>query len=872
MTERLSPLQRKAAATGLEPLQPLSSPVAVAKPQWAAPAVSPAAALQSHTTRPVQLQRAVVAPVWHASGLIHQENVRLKQAQTTVQRSLAAVEQLSPLEIKAALQRQAERLAPLQVPSRPQTPREWVTVMRAHAQQWEGQSRSVGLNPDQQAQHTGVQQLTAQRLSKSFRQDRQVPEARYSEYATHLVALQRHPLSAPVVRGVLGLIPLGERPALQRAVDTALQREREQEVQDAAALTLTQLQRQAAALEAEAAQPLWQRIGAKRGGGQPLPEAVRRHLEQGLNHDLSAVRIHEDAEADNLAKSVQAVAFTTGTDIFFRSGQFNPNTRSGLELLAHEVTHTVQQSKGHVGKGIDPDAVLETEAQRVGTQLANMPVLPQIARMGQPAPTTGNISRVSGALQRASTTAGLNSAITSAVPKASGSGWLQQLGQAAWKAAYELPVYNAGIAVGVVKGFFGDLWDNLQALGSAASMVYGLVRDVFTGQITSRIGEMSAWAKGLSWEALKQMAVALGGSLKAKILAEAKAWVQPDPFKRGETQGKVLGLILAEVAIAYLTAGTVTAVKNGLVASGKLGQVIAKIPGATQLVAGVQKKRAAFKAVVATAKTATTQVVKSLIPKALLEKLGARGAAQAEKALGSADARAALKQAGEKAKQLPLAIGEALVIIGVNDAANLPVKVLLRQLALLKRQFKWIHSFKATPVAPKKYNITLIASSIPLYENYSAGDGAELIDESAFDHIFKGEVSTNSKGERVADGWHLESAGDPATNQVRKYKGAPDQHGVYVADIKLKDPLTGEWLDKKSSATFFPKGESWTPARVLEEIKSAFANIETRTPDTMFEGRLSFQWEGRSKSGILIRGYYDVEAKKLITAFPLKGK
>ena len=97
---------------------------------------------------------------------------------------------------------------------------------------------------------------------------------------------------------------------------------------------------------------------------------VRRHLEQGLNHDLSRVRIHDDAEADKLAKGVNAIAFTTGSDIFFQASRFNPNTQSGLELLAHEVTHTVQQSQGRVGAGIDPDAGLESEARTMGHRLA----------------------------------------------------------------------------------------------------------------------------------------------------------------------------------------------------------------------------------------------------------------------------------------------------------------------------------------------------------------------------------------------------------------------------------------------------------------------------------------------------------------------
>ncbi|MFC6751860.1 DUF4157 domain-containing protein [Deinococcus aquaticus] len=96
------------------------------------------------------------------------------------------------------------------------------------------------------------------------------------------------------------------------------------------------------------------------------------------------MRIHDDAEADKLAKGVNAVAFTTGADIFFRAGHFNPNTQSGLELLAHEVTHTVQQSQGRVGSGIDPDAGLEVEARAMGAKLAR--VMPSSKTLIPPVP------------------------------------------------------------------------------------------------------------------------------------------------------------------------------------------------------------------------------------------------------------------------------------------------------------------------------------------------------------------------------------------------------------------------------------------------------------------------------------------------------
>ncbi len=93
------------------------------------------------------------------------------------------------------------------------------------------------------------------------------------------------------------------------------------------------------------------RIGAKRGGGQPLEATVRRGMEGVFGVDFSPVRIHADPEADTLNRGVAAVAFTVGSDIFFRAGFYQPRTPAGQHLLAHELTHVVQQRAGSLGTG-----------------------------------------------------------------------------------------------------------------------------------------------------------------------------------------------------------------------------------------------------------------------------------------------------------------------------------------------------------------------------------------------------------------------------------------------------------------------------------------------------------------------------------------
>ena len=85
-------------------------------------------------------------------------------------------------------------------------------------------------------------------------------------------------------------------------------------------------------------------IEGSRGGGQSLDSGIQAQMGQALNADFSGVRVHTDAGADGLNQSLSAKAFTTGRDIYFRHGEYNPGNSSGRELLAHELTHVVQQN------------------------------------------------------------------------------------------------------------------------------------------------------------------------------------------------------------------------------------------------------------------------------------------------------------------------------------------------------------------------------------------------------------------------------------------------------------------------------------------------------------------------------------------------
>lgn len=96
-------------------------------------------------------------------------------------------------------------------------------------------------------------------------------------------------------------------------------------------------------------------IEGSRRSGHALDSGVKASLGEALNADFSDVRVHTGADADALNRSLSARAFTTGQDIYFRQGEYNPGSAGGRELLAHELTHVVQQNPAVVHPKMDDD-------------------------------------------------------------------------------------------------------------------------------------------------------------------------------------------------------------------------------------------------------------------------------------------------------------------------------------------------------------------------------------------------------------------------------------------------------------------------------------------------------------------------------------
>lgn len=109
-----------------------------------------------------------------------------------------------------------------------------------------------------------------------------------------------------------------------------------------------------------------------RSPGQPLDRSTRLFMEPRFGHDFSRVRVHTDARAAESARAVNALAYTVGRDVVFLAGQYAPGTAAGGRVLAHELTHVVQQSdKGISGSALELGEVNgshEREAESVSAR------------------------------------------------------------------------------------------------------------------------------------------------------------------------------------------------------------------------------------------------------------------------------------------------------------------------------------------------------------------------------------------------------------------------------------------------------------------------------------------------------------------------
>jgi hypothetical protein len=118
-------------------------------------------------------------------------------------------------------------------------------------------------------------------------------------------------------------------------------------------------------------------LNSSKGGGSPMEAGTRQNMESAFGADFSKVRIHNDSASKKMSNDLGAQAFAHGNDIYFNEGKYNPNSSSGSHLLAHELTHTIQQGgavqKKEKTEGVEAQSVQGNLIQKAATPAAAGP-------------------------------------------------------------------------------------------------------------------------------------------------------------------------------------------------------------------------------------------------------------------------------------------------------------------------------------------------------------------------------------------------------------------------------------------------------------------------------------------------------------------
>ncbi len=130
----------------------------------------------------------------------------------------------------------------------------------------------------------------------------------------------------------------------------------------------------------EVSSGLSERINSQRGGGSALDSSTKEHMEDTLGAPLDGVRVHVGTESDQLNHAITAKAFTTGNDVFVRSDQYSPGSSSTQRLLAHELTHVVQQRSMSGGEGGMSVGAADTSDEREADAVADVAVQRSVQR------------------------------------------------------------------------------------------------------------------------------------------------------------------------------------------------------------------------------------------------------------------------------------------------------------------------------------------------------------------------------------------------------------------------------------------------------------------------------------------------------------
>ncbi len=201
--------------------------------------------------------------------------------------------------------------------------------------------------PIQRKPYARLAAIRAQRMSTAIQAKLNIgaPNDKYEKEADATAAKVVKQINAPSQeKSVQRQESMEDEDQLQMKPEiSTLQRQESMEEESEELQMKSILQRRENLNDEEAPSDLESSIQNARGSGQPLDSTLQAKMGQTMGADFSGVKVHTDAQSDQLNKSIQAKAFTTGKDVFFRQGAYNPSSSEGQELIAHELTHVVQQ-------------------------------------------------------------------------------------------------------------------------------------------------------------------------------------------------------------------------------------------------------------------------------------------------------------------------------------------------------------------------------------------------------------------------------------------------------------------------------------------------------------------------------------------------
>jgi hypothetical protein len=215
-------------------------------------------------------------------------------------------------------------------------------------------SRSSVVQPKLQIGEVGDKyEQEADRVAKATVEQINIPETQQ---------VQRDIL--PQQEEELQMKPLAEKQVLQA-----------QPIPTISPLNTPKVSLQAQGIGGGAASPdLEDNIHRAKSGGQSLAPELQAKMGRAIGADFSSVKIHTDSQSDSLNQSLQAKAFTTGQHIFFKRSEYNPTSKSGQELIAHELTHVVQQNSNTV-QCKNEDAIVQRDSIKQKSDSANVKIL-----------------------------------------------------------------------------------------------------------------------------------------------------------------------------------------------------------------------------------------------------------------------------------------------------------------------------------------------------------------------------------------------------------------------------------------------------------------------------------------------------------------